>query len=263
MPLVSWDASWGSEYAYPEPYAGDAQYTAPTRFIELSVTDTSLAIAPNFSLAEVMSEDKGPYALFQIHAVESLQEIRDASGGPLTVNSAYRSVSYNEGVGGATYSRHMYGDGADLISSVYDLDELMDACEDAGADYTQLYEAHVHCDWREAPLDPSFYDVSSARSLSAARSPSPEHITAEIQVHGGLWTAPATGFEEGEPLRRWVARDADGAVLSRATGRSFVPPLGAAEVEVMVGARTRVHRAVEHSGAAWPGGGGYLGPVRP
>ena len=236
-----------------------SRYTAPSRFIELSVTDTSLAIAPNFSLSEVMSEDKGPYALFQIHALESLQEIRDASGGPLTVNSAYRSVTYNEGVGGATYSRHMYGDGADLISSVYDLEELMDACEDAGADGLDAVEgtgAGEH-------LERALADALEVGPAGEVEERGEGFRPARHGDHGGLWTAPATGFEEGEPLRRWVARDADGAVLSRATGRSFVPPLGAAEVEVMVGARTRVHRAVEHGGAAWPGGGGYLGPVRP
>jgi hypothetical protein len=55
--------------------------------------------------------------------------------------------------------------------------------------------------------------------------------------------APARGFEEGEPARRWSAWDAEGNLLVEARARSFVPPDGAARIEVVVGARLR--RAID------------------
>ena len=60
--------------------------------------------------------------------------------------------------------------------------------------------------------------------------------TAVLEVHDGVWTAPAEGFDEGEPLRRWTALDADGEVIASEIGESFVAPEGTDRVEVLVGA---------------------------
>lgn len=165
IPLVAWSAEWGGDYAYPEPLSGDPQYSAPVRFVDLydtTTADPGVAIADNFVLGEVMQSYKGRFGLFQVHVVESLQVMRDAIGGPLTVNSAFRNVSYNASVGGATWSRHLYGDAVDIASSVADLDTLADLCFDLGAGYVDIYVSHVHCDWRDTDLDPAFYDVGVA-----------------------------------------------------------------------------------------------------
>ncbi len=239
FPLVDWESSWGEDYAYPEPYGGNLQYSAPARYLDLAAIAPGEPVAPNFVLDEFVSAEKGRYGLFQTHVVEALQAIRDESGGPLTVNSGYRNVTYNAGVGGAEYSRHQYGDAADLASSVYDLEELASACEDAGADYTQLYDTHVHCDWRDDPLDPAFYDVSSARPEAPPSSARPT-LSARLLSHDGRWTAPALGFDEGEPLRLWTAYDAHGKALGRGRGERFVAPAGTARVEVQVGGQLRL-----------------------
>lgn len=231
LDLVEWSSDWGSDYAYPDPYAGSPQYAAPVRFVDLSSVDSTLSIAPNFVLSEVMSASKGRYGLFQVHAVESLQVLRDASGGALSVTSAYRNPSYNESVGGVSSSRHIYGDGVDLVSDVWDLDGLAEGCLGAGAAYTQIYsDGHVHCDWRDNDLDPAFYDAAGA----TVRAPRPV-VVAEIRVEGGRLRAPATGFDEGEPLRQWRAFDREGKLLVTATGEEFSAPAGAVEVVVRVG----------------------------
>ncbi len=158
FPIVPATPSMGSDYAYPEPYEGNPQYNPPTAYLDLRVSDHEHALSPNFVFSEFMSEAKGPFGFFQVHVVESLQAIRDASDGPIYVNSGYRNVAYNEAVGGATWSRHQYGDAVDMYSGVLSLSELEDVCQDLGADFTLLYETHVHCDWRDHPLDLSFFD---------------------------------------------------------------------------------------------------------
>jgi hypothetical protein len=60
---------------------------------------------------------------------------------------------------------------------------------------------------------------------------------------GAVWSAPATGFDEGEPLRAWTALDARGGVLLRAHGRSFAPPAGTARVRVVVGGQLTLEQA--------------------
>ena len=237
FPVVDYDPSWGSDYDYPEPYGGSAQYAKPARYLDLTSLDGAEPVAPNFVIDELMQAVKGPYGLFQTHVVVALQDIRDATGGPLTVNSGYRNVAYNAGVGGATYSRHMYGDAVDIASDMVGLEALGDLCGGADASFVLLYEAHVHCDWRDEPLDPAFYDPGRARRTS----PEPL-LSAEIERVGGLWAAPAEGFDEGEPLRRWAAWDASGALVADEVGELFAPPDGAVRVEVVVGGRVRVAR---------------------
>ena len=158
FPLVEAGSDLGDGYAYPEPYLDNPQYNPPTRYIDLRVTDHSTAVAPNFNFGEFMSVTKGPFGLFQVHAVETLQAIREASGGAITVNSGYRNVTYNEGVGGAEHSRHIYGDAVDMTSAVLSLSALVELCEDFGAGFTRLYDSHVHCDWRDDPLDTLFFE---------------------------------------------------------------------------------------------------------
>lgn len=156
--LVDHTDEMGASYDYPEPYEGNPQYNQPLRFIDLSLADHSAGVSANFAFGELMHEEKGQFGLYQVHAVESLQALREATGGPLFANSGYRNVTYNEGVGGAEFSRHMYGDALDMYSDTVSLAELMTLCEDLGAGFTKLYSSHVHCDWRDDPLDSVFFE---------------------------------------------------------------------------------------------------------
>lgn len=236
--LVEWSTEWGSDYAYPDPYQGSAQYAAPVRFIDLKAADSNVALAPNFVLSEFMLLYKGRFALTQVHFIETLQMLREESGGAIYVNSGFRSPGYNDSVGGVEHSRHIFGDAVDMYSGVLGLEALGALCEDLGADYVGLYESHVHCDWRQSPLDPAFFDEASNRSAvqSASNTPFQGWL---VHTDAG-WTAPALGFGEGEPLRVWEALDESGRLLHRTSGRSFVPPDRTAEVRVVVGGQIRL-----------------------
>lgn len=158
FPVVEASDDMGSDYAYPEMFEGNPQYSKPVGYLDLRVSDHDTSLAPNFVFSEFMSEAKGPFGFFQVHVVEAMQAIREASGGPIYVNSGYRNVAYNEEVGGATWSRHMYGDAVDMYAGALSLSELIEVCEDLGADFTLEYDTHVHCDWRDHPLDKAFFE---------------------------------------------------------------------------------------------------------
>ncbi|MFT5682555.1 MAG: hypothetical protein ACI8RZ_003473 [Myxococcota bacterium] len=240
LPLTSYSTGWGSDYTYPEPYNGSQQYSKPARFIDLTTADPDLILAPNFALDEVMQEYKGDYGLYQVHVMEYLQAIRDSVGSALYINSGYRNVAYNAGVGGATYSRHMYGDAVDMYSNDVSLSELADICDSLGAGYVSEYTTHVHCDWRDDAQDAAFYDIGRSRAGAEA----PVHH-AELLVDGGRWEAVATGFDEGEPRRVWSAWGADGGLLEVGEGAVYVPPTEAVRLEVEVGGQVGVTIALD------------------
>jgi hypothetical protein len=227
-----------AEYDYPSPLDGDPQYSAPVRYLDLAAIDPATQLAPNFVLEEFAQEYKGQWAVVQVHTMEHLQDMRDELGA-LVVNSGYRNPDYNASIGGASYSRHTYGDGVDLDPVSVSLDELGDTCANHGAGYVELYETHVHCDWRDDPLDPAFYDVASFAGRPAPRVLPPVALVAQ----GSTLFAETSGWDEGEPLREWTAYGEDGRVLEQTTGRTYTPPEEAVEVEVWVGRQVKARIA--------------------
>jgi GH18 family chitinase len=221
--------SQGSDYDYPS--TSMANYEEPTHLLRLSDIPGGTKLAPNFTRDELAQEWKGDWGVVQVHAVERLQDLRDVVGA-LVVTSGYRSPGYNDGVGGAELSRHMYGDAFDLQPTSVSLSSLADHCSAHGAGFVSVYTSHVHCDWRDDAQEPAFYGTAAPPPPTAARV----QPTARLQPspHGTL-LAEVEGFDCGEPLREWTAYDTDGHVLSTGEGAEFVPPTDAARVEVVVG----------------------------
>lgn len=68
-----------------------------------------------------------------LHTMWKLQALRHALGDtPITVTSGFRSTSCNSGVGGASDSRHLYGDAADLVSGSRTLCQLAQEARNHG-----------------------------------------------------------------------------------------------------------------------------------
>ncbi len=217
-------------YDYPPPFQGSSQYRAPQRFLDLVTSDPQQLLAPNFALGEVTNRNHGRWGVVQSHAIDRLQAVRDVVGA-VVVNSGFRSPAYNATLpGSARSSRHLYGDGFDLDPLESALGDVADACAEEGAGYVEVYVSHVHCDWRADPLDLAFFD--GERTVPVATIPM-RH--AEIRRVGPHLEAPARGFDEGEPLREWVAYDPLGNVILAATGPTFEPPTEATRVQVTVG----------------------------
>ena len=223
-----------SGYNYPAPYKGNDNYRAPIAYLDLEAIDGNTKIAPNFKLSEVAQTWKGRYAVVQPHAIAGLQKFRDSLGG-IKVNSGYRRPAYNSSVGGADHSRHMYGDAFDLDPISASLNSLENACTANGGKLVE-YSSHVHCDFRYDAVDPAFFGVAAASGIGLE----PEY-NAEIEEQDGEWQAvDLEGFDEGEPVLRWSALDADGEVIETHRGPSFVPPVGTATVRALIGAQVEV-----------------------
>lgn len=108
-------------------------------------------LSTNFQVKEFKCNDGSDTVFIAPSLVTLLQEARDYFKAPITINSAYRTDSYNSKVGGATYSQHKYGTAADIVVKgktpkvVYDwFDKKLGNSGGVG-----LYKSFVHVDVRE------------------------------------------------------------------------------------------------------------------
>ena len=77
--------------------------------------DGDLQLSPHFRLAEFASKDGADKVLVDDDLVSLLEQIREAAGGAVTINSGYRSPAHNAAVGGVSSSQHLYGRAADVV----------------------------------------------------------------------------------------------------------------------------------------------------
>ena len=77
--------------------------------------DGSTYLSKNFKVSEFKCNDGSDTVLISDKLVDLLQKIRDHFGVAVTINSAYRTESYNKKIGGATKSQHVNGTAADIV----------------------------------------------------------------------------------------------------------------------------------------------------
>lgn len=142
--------------AYNLPDGSRLGYTAPGGYIGPDMIAQNPQISPNLRLCDVTNCDaarrSGDYVYIDPFMVAQLDSIYNDLGG-LSVNSGYRSPAYNQSVGGATHSRHQYGDAVDIAVTPSNTEaDIMRSCAARGATniYTYASGRHVHCDWRGA-----------------------------------------------------------------------------------------------------------------
>lgn len=116
-------------------------------------------LSKNFSLAELtVTSQSGPniptgYKLENLRKLaQHLQMMRDDLGVPLKINSAYRSPTINKAVGGASRSRHLEGDAADIAIGSHDRRTLVEAALRAGFRGIGLGQGFLHVDLRPNPV---------------------------------------------------------------------------------------------------------------
>lgn len=112
--------------------------------------DGSTYLSNNFKVKEFACNDGSDTVLISDDLVELLQKIRDHFGVAVTINSGYRTSTYNKKVGGATNSQHVKGTAADIV--VKGMDPLTVAqysehlMPDSGG--IGVYQAFTHVDVR-------------------------------------------------------------------------------------------------------------------
>lgn len=83
-----------------------------------------------------------------------LDPLREAWGGPITVNSGFRCRQLNIAVGGATNSHHLYGMAADItVGSKVENRKLFELVQKLGLPFTQLIDEYGYR-WVHVSYDP-------------------------------------------------------------------------------------------------------------
>lgn len=111
-------------------------------------SDGETYLSTNFKVREFRCKDGSDTILIDSDLVTYLQQIRDWAGSSVTINSGYRTASYNEQIGGASNSYHVKGQAADIVVSGKTPLEVARKAEDIGMKGIIKYSNFVHVDTR-------------------------------------------------------------------------------------------------------------------
>lgn len=111
-------------------------------------------LSANFTVREFACKDGSNTVKIDYELVCILQKIREVTGRPITINSGYRTASYNRRVGGASNSYHIYGRAADIKGA--NLDDITDIANALGVRGILRYGTFVHIDTRTSKYHHSY-----------------------------------------------------------------------------------------------------------
>lgn len=111
-------------------------------------SDGETKLSTNFKVKEFRCKDGSDTILIDSTLVSYLQKIRDWSGTAVTINSGYRTASYNAQIGGASQSYHIKGQAADIVVSGKTPLEVARKAEALGMKGIIKYNSFVHVDTR-------------------------------------------------------------------------------------------------------------------
>ena len=102
----------------------------------------AVKLSSNFNSTEFDCHGSGccSQTIINPELVNYLQKIRDHFKAPITITSAYRCLTHNSRVGGATGSRHTKGDAADIVVKGISPREVAKYAESIGIKGIGLYE---------------------------------------------------------------------------------------------------------------------------
>ena len=128
----------------------DNQPSDSVNVVEYSLrTDGEKKISENFNVSEFKCKDGSDKILIDVDFVRNkLQAIRDHFGAVVTINSGYRTESYNEKVGGAKSSYHMKGQAFDIVVAGHTPLEVARFAQTLAIPGIIQYNTFVHVDSR-------------------------------------------------------------------------------------------------------------------
>ena len=122
--------------SYPQmPFRGLSIYLPPPGFVEVTSENRTVPVSPHFTLGQFVCKQAGGYPKYVVLRerlllkLELLLERMNEQGyaaETFHVMSGYRTPSYNKGIGNVKYSRHIYGDAADIFIDERPRDGMMD-----------------------------------------------------------------------------------------------------------------------------------------
>lgn len=112
-------------------------------------TDKNKQLSNNFKVKEFRCNDGSDKIVVDTEFVETkLQDIRNHFKAAVTINSAYRTPTYNKKVGGASSSYHVKGRAFDIVVKGYKPSEVAKYARSIGIKGVIEYNSFVHIDSR-------------------------------------------------------------------------------------------------------------------
>jgi hypothetical protein len=150
-------------YPTGAPAKSTVDYAPPAGFVRVTEANRHLHVSPHFLLGQFVSKQQGDWPKYVVPGLRlyaKLERVLDAvraAGFPadtLHVMSGYRTPYYNRAIGNVQFSRHIYGDAADVFVDI-DEDGNMDDLNGDGT--VNVRDAVTMADWLEALSgEPSF-----------------------------------------------------------------------------------------------------------
>lgn len=114
-------------------------------------TSGEMKLSENFKVKEFACKDGSDTILIDVGFVQThLQDIRTHFGVPVTINSGYRTPTYNKKVGGAKNSYHVKGRAFDIVVKGHIPEEVARYAQKLGINGIIQYNSFVHIDSRES-----------------------------------------------------------------------------------------------------------------
>ncbi len=151
---------------YPQmPLRGLSVYLPPRGFVEVTSENRMARVSPHFTLEQFVCKQAGAYPKYVVLRerlllkLELLLERINAKGyaaETFHVMSGYRTPSYNKAIGNVKYSRHLYGDAADIFIDEQPRDGMMDDLNRDGV--INAADADILCDTVEEMYGQAWYE---------------------------------------------------------------------------------------------------------
>ena len=139
---------------YPaQPLRNNLNYLPPAGFVRVTSENHRTRISPNFTLGQFTSKQSTsfpkyltlqPELLLKLERIKTAVERETGQRESIVIMSGYRTPYYNRAIGNVRYSRHVYGDAADIYMDSRPQDGIMDDLNGDGrttkADARWLYE---------------------------------------------------------------------------------------------------------------------------
>lgn len=171
-------------------------------------------LSDNFKVKEFACNDGSDTVLIADELVSLLQKIRDHFGVAVTINSGYRTSTYNKKVGGATNSQHVKGTAADVVAKGVDpltvaqyAEYLMPNSGGIG-----VYQTFTHVDVR---TNRSRWDNRSGKEVVVSGWPGYQEKTEMSEIDQAVKWVQDVGIMQGDangdmmlndqPTRRQIA----------------------------------------------------------
>ena len=176
--------------------------------------DGSTYLKPNFKVKEFACNDGSDAVLISDELVDLLQKIRDHFGVAVTINSGYRTSSYNKKVGGVSNSQHVKGTAADIVVKGIDPLTVGQYVEYIMPDHGGIgvYQTFTHVDVR---TNRSRWDNRSGKEVVVSGWPGYEEKTEMSEIDQAVKWVQDVGIMQGDangdmmlnsqPTRRQIA----------------------------------------------------------